>query len=350
MANDADHLALHLRRLRLRHFEILLAIDRHGSLTATADALGISQPAISQSLAEVEAALGVRLFVRGRQIRPSPSHSVVLRHARRMVADSVELAAELRSVAAGALGSVRIGTMLVTSAGVLPRALLNIGAQSQPIQIEVVEDTAAGLWSRFERHELDVIVGRLDERAFGRQVRCEALFDDLHRVVAGCLHPLAQTPRISWKKSAGYPWILPPTNTALRRAIDSTFLEHGLAPPSPWLESTSPTLNQELMRHTGCLAVVSGTAARHFEGLGLLATLPLRLKYDVGPVGMIWDTPHPGPALLRVMQALRDAVASASADGRASKSDAGEPAAESASNLPAHGERPAPPRLDVQAG
>lgn len=320
MPNGADHLALQLRRLRLRHFEILLAIDRYGSLTATADALGISQPAVSQSLAEVEAALGVPLFVRGRQIRPSPSLCVVLHHARRMVADSVDLEAGLRAVAAGALGSVRIGSMLVTSAGLLPRALLKIGdAQSQPVRIEVVEDTAAGLWSRFERHELDIIVGRLDERAFDRRVRCEALFTDPHHVVAGRAHPLSRASKVSWRKAAGFPWILPPANTALRRAIDSTFLEHGLAPPSAWLESTSSTLNQELMRHTGCLAVVSGTAARHFEGLGLLATLPLRLKYDVGPVGMVWNTPAPGPALARVMQALRDAVAHTC--GEASRTD-----------------------------
>ncbi|MEO9147955.1 MAG: LysR substrate-binding domain-containing protein [Burkholderiaceae bacterium] len=309
MPSDADQLALHLRRLRLRHFEILLAIDRHGSLTATAEALGISQPAVSQSLAEIEDALGVQLFLRGRQIKPSPSHSVVLRHARRMVADSFQLQAELRAVTAGALGSVRIGTMLVASAGVLPRALLKIGAQPQAVQIDVVEDTAAGLWARMDRHELDLIVGRLDERAFAPQVRCEALFNDLHCVVAGREHPLSRASKIVWRKAAGYPWILPQANTALRRAIDSTFLEHGLAPPSPQLESTSNTLIQELMRHTDCLAVVSGTAARHFESLGLLAVLPLGLKYDVGPVGMVWDTPDPGPALARVMQALREAVA-----------------------------------------
>ena len=308
MANKDDQLALRLGRLRLRHFEILLAIDRHGSLTATADALGISQPGVSQSLAEVEAALGVTLFVRGRQIRPSAAYPVVLRHARRMVADSVDLAAELRSVAAGALGSVRIGTMLVASAGLLPRALLKISSLPQPVRIEVVEDTAAGLWARMERRELDLIVGRLDERAFGRHVRCEALFDDLHRVVAGCQHPLMQRPKVSWRKAAACPWILPPAGTALRRAIDSTFLGHGLAPPSPWLESTSNTVNHELMRHTQCLAVVSGAAAKHFEKQGTLAVLPLRLKYDVGPVGMIWEAANPSPALTCVMQALREAV------------------------------------------
>jgi len=302
-------LALNLRRLRLRHLEILLAVEHHGSLTATAEALGVSQPAVSQWLAEIEAALGVPLFLRGRQIRPSPYLPVALRHARRMVADSRQLQQELGAVAAGTLGVVRIGSMLVASTDLLPRALLALKARPEPLRIEVAEDIAAGLWARFERRELDLIVGRLDERAFGSQVRSEALFEDLHCVVAGRAHPLRKARRLSWAQAAAYPWILPPRDTALRRAVDATFVQQGLAPPQPWLESASSTLNQVLMRETPCLGVLSGAAAHHYERLGLLAILPLALQSEIGPVGMVWDLQEPSPALALVLQAFRDSVA-----------------------------------------
>ncbi|OUM04028.1 LysR substrate-binding domain-containing protein [Variovorax sp. JS1663] len=308
MHDEARQLALNLRRLRLRHLEILLAVEQHGSLTAAAEALGASQPAVSQWLAEIEAALGVPLFHRGRQIRPSPYLPVALRHARRMVADSRQLQQELAAVAAGTLGAVRIGSMLVASAGLLPRALLALAAQAEPVRIEVVEDTAAGLWARFERRELDLIVGRLDERAFGAQVHSEALFKDPHCIVTGRRHPLLRTPSVSWAKATVYPWILPPQHTALRRAIDATFVEQGLAPPAAWIESTSPTLNQALMRESRCIGVLSGEAAHHYQQLGLLSILPLSLTSDVGPVGMVWDRQEPSPALARVLQALQEAV------------------------------------------
>lgn len=307
MHDEAQRLALNLRRLRLRHLEILLAVEAHGSLTAAAEALGASQPAVSQWLAEIESALGVPLFLRGRQIRPSPYLPVALRHARRVVADSRQLQQELAAVAAGTLGAVRIGSMLVSSAGLLPRALLSLAAQAEPLRIEVVEDIAAGLWARFERRELDLIVGRLDERAFRPQVHSEALFKDPHCVVAGRRHPLLRSARVSWAKAAAYPWILPPQQTALRRAIDATFVEQGLAPPEPWIESTSPMLNQALMRESRCIGVTSGEAAQHYQRLGLLSILPLSLGSDVGPVGMVWDRQEPSPALARVLQALRDA-------------------------------------------
>jgi hypothetical protein len=62
------------------------------------------------------------------------------------------------------------------------------------------------------------------------------------------------------------------------------------------------------MRETDCIGVISGAAAHHGAALKTLAILPLRLKSDVGPVGMVWDQQEPSPALCRVLQALRDSA------------------------------------------
>ena len=69
------------RRIRLRHLEVLLTIARHGSLTAAAAALDITQPAMSQWLADIEAAAGARLFERGSA--PAP-HALSRRRCWRM--------------------------------------------------------------------------------------------------------------------------------------------------------------------------------------------------------------------------------------------------------------------------
>ena len=304
MQDASDRLALHLRRLRLRHFEVLLAVARHTSLTATAQALDSTQPAVSQWIAEIEAAVGVPLFVRGRQLKPTPQLAPVLRHARRVVADSQRLARELDAVAGGALGTVRIGSMVVANTELMPRALLRLHQAATPVRLEIVEDIAQGIWERFARGTVDLIVGRLDERSFGAGLATEVLYPDSHCVVAGRRHPLQRgTP--SWPKAAGYAWILPPRQTELRRAIDATFLDQGLPPPTPWIECTAPILNQRLLRDSQSLAVVSGAAGRYYEELGVLKRLPLALKYDVGPVGMVWGQDDDSPALQLVLQALR---------------------------------------------
>lgn len=302
-----------MRRLRMRHLEVLLAISRHGSLTATADALNVSQPAVSQWLADIESAVGVPLFVRGRRLQPTAYLDPVLRHAQRLVADSWRLE---REIGAGRSGTVRIGAMPVAGSALLPRALLQLRREGLDLRIEVVEDVADGLWPRLERNELDLIVGRLDIRAFTPDVYSEALYDDPHCVVAGRRHPLLGRSRTGWQDAARYPWVLPPAGSPLRRVIDATFVGRGLPPPQAWLESVSLTTNQVILRETECLGVLSGTAARHFVAMKALAIVPLRLSSEIGPVGMAWIDPEPGPPLRRAIDALRS-VGSELAHGRA---------------------------------
>lgn len=301
-------MALKLRRLKLRHFDVLLAIAEHGSLTAAAAVLGSSQPTVSQHLAETEEALGVPLFVRGRQIKPTRYLPAVLRYARRAVNDSLHLKAELEGLAQGARSTVRVGTMLVTGTELLPNAIMRLREQSELLGLDVVEDIAAGLWSRFERRELDLIVGRLDERAYAGNMRIEALYQDPHCVVVNNRHPLLEKKALDWRDTTAYPWILPPRNTALRRAIDATFLDQGLGPRTPWIESASSTVNLSLLGKTECLNVVSASAARHYSSLNALSVLPLQLRYDVGPIGMVWADEEESPALAAVLAELRAAA------------------------------------------
>ncbi|MDR2336405.1 MAG: LysR family transcriptional regulator [Burkholderiaceae bacterium] len=302
-----EKFALSLWRLRLRHLEVLLAIERCGSLTGAAEALRSTQPAVSQWLAEIESALGVQLFARGRQIRPTAFLPPVLRHARRMLADSHELESELLAVAAGAVGSVRLGVMLVAAVELVPRAIVQLQSRRGYPQLRVVEDIAAGLWQRFERNELDIIVGRLDERAYRSGLRQETLFDDVHAIVVRPAHPLARRRSVTWRDLHDYPWVLPPPDTALRRAIDASFLDNGMTLPRVWLESASTTVTEEVLRLTDCIGVQSGAAARRNQKQRLLARLSPQLSSNVGPVGMVWDTRESSQAMDMVLDALRSA-------------------------------------------
>jgi DNA-binding transcriptional LysR family regulator len=125
-------------------------------------------------------------------------------------------------------------------------------------------------------------------------------------------HALAGTLPLGWAQAAAHPWVLPPPGTALRGAIDASFIEHGLAPPVPWLESASVTVTVEALRRTDCLGVLSGAVAAQHRAL---APLGLRLACNIGPVGMMWADREPGPALALVLQALRDCACGPLMDG-----------------------------------
>lgn len=292
------------RRLRFRHLEVLLSIARHGSLTATGEALGITQPAVSQWLADIEAAAGAPLFQRGQRLKPTAFAAPLLAHAERVLNDARRTMAELQAIQAGGSGRVRIGTMQVGAVALVPAVVLRLQREAPGIGVSLVEDVTAGLWSRFERNELDLLVTRLDARALASGMPCRPLFADRHRVVCGPHHPLARRRRVAWADVARYPWLMPTEGTPLHRAVETCFVNAGLPLPATLVTSVSSLANVVLLEQTEVLGLMSSVVAERMQHKGLVVALPLALSPDVGDVGMVWREAEPGPALAAVLRAF----------------------------------------------
>ena len=298
-----------IRRIRLRHLEVLTEIDRHGSLTAAARALDVTQPAVSQWLADIEAAVGSPLYLRGSRLRRTAIAGAVIAHAERVLRDARRTADEVDAIRGGRLGRVRIGAMQVATTALVPAAVRRLrAAQGSGVELSLVEDVAAGLWERFERDELDVLVTRLDARALASGRPTRRLFADRHRVVCAPDHPLVGRRRLDWIVASRHPWIVPPAGTPLRRALDAAFAAAGAPPPEVLLESASATANAVLWSVTRALGVISSTAAARLQSQGVLRALPLVLEHDIGDVGLVWREADPSPAVATVLAAL-EAVA-----------------------------------------
>lgn len=294
-----------INRVKLRHLKVLLVIASEGSLTAAAAVLHMSQPAASKWLLDLEASLGVQLFIRGRRLRPTPSGEALLMHAERILGDARRVHEELEAIREGSSGVLRIGIMGIAAPVLMPRVIHRLRDADSSLRIVLIEDIAVGLWSRFERNELDIIVGRLGEHPAGTDFPAEPLCGDRYCVIAGPGHPLAGLHTLTWEDAARYPWILPPSQTPLRRVIDAQFTSRGLRARQPWLESTSITLSQVLLRASDCLAVSSHSIAQHYESLGVLKALPLGLDSGASSVSVVWRDLRPPPVITRVLGMLR---------------------------------------------
>lgn len=311
MANELADTSLGkwTRRIRLRHLEVLLAIARHRSLTAAARALGITQPAVSQWLADIEAAAGVRLFERGQGLRPTPYAATILAHAERVLHDAQRAIDEVAAIRSGGFGRVRMGATQVATASLVPAAVLRLRAQAPGIELSLVEDTVARLWAQFERNELDLLVTRLDVRALGSGLPHRRLFADRYRVVCGPNHPLAGRARLRWRDVARFPWLMPPPGTPLHDVLSASFAAAGIGLPPALLTSVSPAVNVALLRDTNALALQPTAMARRLQTKGELVALSLTLMHDTGDVGLVWREREPGRVLAAVVRALVEASA-----------------------------------------
>ena len=309
VVQTARHHSRWLRRLRLRQVELLQELARQTSLTAAAARLNMTQPAVSQQLADIEAALGVTLFERGKGLRPTVYGEAALRWAAQTLAGAEQLDQELAALRTGASGLVRIGVMLVAAVDLMPRVVARLAQEDATLRLVLHEDIMQGLWTRLVGAELDLVVGRIDERVRASPLPHEALYEDKHCIAVRPGHPLARRKRPAWPETLHQPWVLPPENTALRRAVTATFLAHGLPAPAVRVESNSLTVTQAILRGSDCLGVMSGSAGRRAQADGLLRMLPLELTGHELPVGAVWRESTPSAAVAKVLEVLRSQAA-----------------------------------------
>lgn len=276
-------------KVKLRHLRVFETVARHRSLTAAASALGVTQPALSKWLRELESEVGSTLFERSRPLKLGPSGEVLLRHVKRMFGELHRARDEMKVLHRGDTGSVRVGTVFGPASVIVPRAVTMLREAAPALAIFLHEDSLDRLLTRLQGRELDVIVGRLEEQAFNADVVCEALYRDPASVVARTDHPLRRKKRPSWRDAHEYPWIVPVLGAPMRLRIEEAFALAGLPLPANRIESMSPIANLMLVRETHHLAVMSIDLARQFEDSGLLRRLPLEITQGLGPVGMLWN-------------------------------------------------------------
>ena len=106
------------QRLRFHLLRAVDAIERHSSLLKASVALGVSQPALTKSLHELEDILQVRLFDRhSRGVRPTEAGTVFVRSARRILAELHRLDEDLDLLSSPGGGVVALGALPVAAAG-----------------------------------------------------------------------------------------------------------------------------------------------------------------------------------------------------------------------------------------
>lgn len=154
-----------------------LAVLDAGSLSAAARASGISQPTLTRHLNELEAALGVALFERGREgAKPTAAGLAVAGKARAMAdaAGSLSLAAEGSSERIA--GTVRITASQIVSTYLLPQILRDMLRDMPGLEVELVSSNEAENLLRrdadialrmFEPSQLDLIARRLCDLELG---------------------------------------------------------------------------------------------------------------------------------------------------------------------------------------
>ncbi|NML34182.1 LysR family transcriptional regulator [Paraburkholderia antibiotica] len=304
-----EHLPHVLRKLRIRDLETLDWLGRYRSFARTAEEASITQPALSKWLRELEDTLGLPLFARtSRRVAPTAYGESMLECVARILTDLRTVQPAFDALKRGTSLPLKIGMLPYISMRVLPGVIEYLSRLAPTQQINFSEDTLDHLLPLMQRRELDMLVCRLEPVALTSGFTVTELYNDEILVVAPKLHPLHRRSRITWRDAAAYPWIMPPTGSPMRIALEVEFANVGVAVPHVLMESTSHLTKCAVARRVPCLFVSTPLRRGETDLNGELKQLPLKLSTAVQRIGVLTAQPH-NAAVSMVLAALREASA-----------------------------------------
>ncbi|HEX2019285.1 MAG TPA: pca operon transcription factor PcaQ [Aurantimonas sp.] len=296
------------RHIKLRHLRTFIEVARLGSVGKAGETLHVSQPAVSKTLAELEAALGAKLLGRGRggvQLTPvgrmfhayATASLAALRQGIEGVSETLA-ASDLR-LAIGALPSV--------AARIVPDAVIEMQRVAPEAGLTIVSGPTSFLMSELASGSLDLVIGRLGDPRTMAGFSFAQLYSERISLVVRPGHPLLGRPEPD--EIARYPLLFPNGDAAIRTIAEQFFIAHGLPRRRDRVETVAESFGRAYVRKTDAVWVISSGVVALDVAEGMLAELPLAMADTLGPVGLTMrGEGSPSPALRLFIETVRGTV------------------------------------------
>jgi DNA-binding transcriptional LysR family regulator len=292
--------------LEIRHLLALVAVVETGTFSGAAEQLGYTQSAVSQQVGTLERIVGTPLFERPggrRPVRLTAAGEMLLTHARAVLARVGSAAADLRALASGEQGELRVGTLPSVGTKVLPRLLGTFRAEWPGIEIVLRESRdCAELIRAVETGDIDVTFIDIGPYQTG-PLEVRPLLDDPMVFLAPADTPEAVRRVVSIADIAHLPMI-GTRNVACRQIIDDAFRHAPVWPTYVFRSDDTPTI-QGLIGSGLAYAVLPLLTVD--ENDPNVAVIPIRPEPSPRRLGIAWHPERRPPrALLPVVEAAAE--------------------------------------------
>ena len=260
-----------------RRLQVFHAVAKHLSFTRAADALFMTQPAVTFQIRQLEEQYGTRLFERRHAgISLTPAGEVVLSFAEKILALSDELETRLSEMTGEMRGPLLVGASTTIAEFMLPRVLGEFNAAYPQVRARLIVANSESIESQVAEHTLDVGLIEVPGKLAGltSQVCCE---DELI-IICAPDYPLAGMKSVTPKALADYEFISREPGSGTREITDAYFRSHKVPPESlkTQMELGSPEALKGVVSTGLGFAIVSRAVVAKELQLGELLAIPLR--------------------------------------------------------------------------
>jgi DNA-binding transcriptional LysR family regulator len=262
--------------LDLRQLRAFLTIVRSGSLGLAAEAMHVTQPALSRIVRRLETQLGVQLFERRSTGMELTSFGHALLPHATVLSEEASLAIEqINSLRGLGHGTLRIGAIGSVAIMVLPAVLDRMLTQWPKLHVQITEAVEDLLEVSITNNAIDVAIsGPIPESPDIVQV-AEHKFTDRYSVISSAGHPLQQRKKVSLQDVVSIPWVMPSIEAEPRRQFDALVARLGVTPPRIAVETRSPSVIKAMVARTNYLGWLPEPLFATEQAAGLIKPLPV---------------------------------------------------------------------------
>ncbi len=295
-------------RLKTRQIVLLVYLDEYRSVLRAANAAGMTQPAASKLLHELEETFGVPLFERqARGVTPTWYGEILIRRARSMLSEISRAQEEIAALKSGLTGQASIGTVLNPGTNLVPMAVAQLKQKRPGILVAVELDYSKPLIAKLLKGELDIVIARILDSHGAEELQTQPLADERHSVIAGTHHPLAGCSDLRLQDLVDQGWILPPPGSLIRDRLVAEFLQRGLSAPGNLVESFSLPVIISLLRTTDMVVALPKETVQSDCDSGVLTVLIEDVGIEIGTFGIVTRREQPlSPGAQLMLAELRN--------------------------------------------
>ena len=234
------------------------AVAEHESVLKASRALGISQPAVTKTLHEIEEIVGVAIFDRmPRGVLPNDYGRAFVARARRILAEVERVGDDIAHVADGRAGTIVVGALPSAASGLMPASLARFRKAHPGMVVRVVHGRMDQLLPRLEAGGLDVVIGPLYRPRDPDDFRRQVLYDEPISILCRAGHPVLERPNVTLGAIACFDFVLPSLEQRIGQDVERAVATLGLETAMPPLRSTSLSFIRELLLGSDPLTILS---------------------------------------------------------------------------------------------
>jgi DNA-binding transcriptional LysR family regulator len=288
MITSQATLLTQLRKLKPAQLRLLAELGQSGALGLAAARVGLTQPAASRLLAEMEEMLGLPLRERhGRGLRLTAVGETLARRATRVQIELSDAAREIAEAATGLAGVVRVGAVTGPALSLVLPALTDLQRAHPGFRAEVTVATSVHLCDQLRDGALDFALARLspgETRLEAQEIATEPL-----SLVVRRGHPLLLQPRITVDDLLRYDWVMGDDETLLTQTVLSRLAELRLPIPQRRISTSSFLFTLALLNQTNAIAPLATPVVDSLSGNPSVpfVSLPIDLGLTVASFSVI---------------------------------------------------------------